>query len=251
MILCERGIRTFETSTRNTLDLSAIPVVKKLSHLPIIVDPSHGTGLRAKVSPMALAAVAAGADGITVEVHTDPEKALSDGPQSLYPEQFEKLMRDIEAMAPVLGKELGSSQPGTHPGAPRTRQYGARGSAQASGTAAPSATRPVGSLSGDAAAAVPLPTFRSVFDAIQGAGAASGWCPWRTCSPAHPRELRPAAAVRPAHHRRAEDPHRAQPDRAKPGGDCRPTSGGCSPIPRASRSAARFSRQAPSGSAWP
>jgi 3-deoxy-7-phosphoheptulonate synthase len=106
VILCERGIRTFETSTRNTLDLSAIPVVKKLSHLPIIVDPSHGTGLRAKVSPMALAAVAAGADGITVEVHTDPDHALSDGPQSLYPEQFEKLMRDIEALAPVLGKEL-------------------------------------------------------------------------------------------------------------------------------------------------
>jgi 3-deoxy-7-phosphoheptulonate synthase len=106
VILCERGIRTFETSTRNTLDLSAIPVVKKLSHLPIIVDPSHGTGLRAKVSPMALAAVAAGADGITVEVHTDPEKALSDGPQSLYPDQFEKLMRDIEALARVLGKEL-------------------------------------------------------------------------------------------------------------------------------------------------
>jgi 3-deoxy-7-phosphoheptulonate synthase len=106
VILCERGIRTFETSTRNTLDLSAIPVVKKLSHLPIIVDPSHGTGIRAKVSPMALAAVAAGADGITVEVHPDPDKALSDGPQSLYPEQFEKLMRDIEALAPVLGKEL-------------------------------------------------------------------------------------------------------------------------------------------------
>jgi len=106
VILCERGIRTFETSTRNTLDLSAIPVVKKLSHLPMIVDPSHGTGLRAKVSPMALASVAAGADGIIVEVHTDPEKALSDGPQSLYPDQFEKLMRDIEALAPVLGKEV-------------------------------------------------------------------------------------------------------------------------------------------------
>ncbi len=106
VILCERGIRTFETATRNTLDLSAIPVVKKLSHLPIIVDPSHATGLRAKVSPMALAAVAAGADGITVEVHPDPDRALSDGPQSLYPAQFEKLMRDIEALAPVLGKEV-------------------------------------------------------------------------------------------------------------------------------------------------
>ncbi len=105
VILCERGIRTFETYTRNTLDISAIPVVKKLSHLPILVDPSHGTGIRAKVLPMALAAIAAGADGLMVEVHTDPEQALSDGPQSLYPEQFEKLMRDIEALAPVLSKE--------------------------------------------------------------------------------------------------------------------------------------------------
>ena len=106
VMLCERGIRTFETYTRNTLDISAIPVVKKLSHLPILVDPSHGTGIRAKVLPMALAAVAAGADGLMVEVHTDPEHALSDGPQSLYPEQFEKLMRDIQALTPVLSKEL-------------------------------------------------------------------------------------------------------------------------------------------------
>ena len=106
VILCERGIRTFETYTRNTLDISAIPVVKKLSHLPIIVDPSHGTGIREKVHPMALAAVAAGADGLLVEVHPDPDSAMSDGPQSLYPEQFEKLMRDIEALATVLGKEI-------------------------------------------------------------------------------------------------------------------------------------------------
>ncbi len=106
VILCERGIRTFETYTRNTLDISAIPVVKKLSHLPIFVDPSHGTGIREKVLPMGLAAIAAGADGLIVEVHTDPDSALSDGPQSLYPEQFEKLMRDIEALAPVLGKEV-------------------------------------------------------------------------------------------------------------------------------------------------
>ncbi|MDR1586958.1 MAG: 3-deoxy-7-phosphoheptulonate synthase [Treponema sp.] len=104
--LCERGIRTFETYTRNTLDISAIPVVKGLSHLPVIVDPSHAVGIRAKVSPAALAAVAAGADGLTVEVHPRPDEALSDGPQSLYPEQFEKLMRDIEALAPVVGKEL-------------------------------------------------------------------------------------------------------------------------------------------------
>ncbi len=106
VVLCERGIRTFETYTRNTLDISAIPVVKKLSHLPILVDPSHATGIREKVPPMALASIAAGADGLLVEVHPDPERAISDGPQSLYPDQFEKLMRDIEALAPVLSKEL-------------------------------------------------------------------------------------------------------------------------------------------------
>lgn len=106
VILCERGIRTFETYTRNTLDISAIPVVKKLSHLPVIVDPSHATGIRAKVPPMALAAIAAGADGLIVEVHPHPEKALSDGPQSLHPEEFESLMRDIQALSPVVGKEI-------------------------------------------------------------------------------------------------------------------------------------------------
>ena len=106
VILCERGIRTFESYTRNTLDISAIPIVKKLSHLPVIVDPSHGTGIREKVSPMALAGIAAGADGLMVEVHPHPEQAFSDGPQSLYPEQFDKLMKDIEAMSPVISKEL-------------------------------------------------------------------------------------------------------------------------------------------------
>ncbi|MDR0669726.1 MAG: 3-deoxy-7-phosphoheptulonate synthase [Treponema sp.] len=106
VVLCERGIRTFETYTRNTLDISAIPVVKGLSHLPVIVDPSHAVGIRGKVSSAALAAVAAGADGLTVEVHPRPDEALSDGPQSLYPEQFERLMRDIQALAPVVGKEL-------------------------------------------------------------------------------------------------------------------------------------------------
>jgi 3-deoxy-7-phosphoheptulonate synthase len=106
VILCERGIRTFERYTRNTLDLTAVPVIKKLTHLPIIVDPSHATGIREKVSPMARAAIAAGADGIIVEVHTEPDKALSDGPQSLYPEQFEQLMRDLYVIAPVVGKQL-------------------------------------------------------------------------------------------------------------------------------------------------
>lgn len=106
VVLCERGIRTFETYTRNSLDISSIPVVKKLSHLPVIVDPSHATGLREKVPPVALAAIAAGADGLMIEVHPRPDEALSDGPQSLMPGQFEKLMRDVEALSPVVGKEL-------------------------------------------------------------------------------------------------------------------------------------------------
>ena len=106
VILCERGIRTYERATRNTLDLSAIPILRSMTHLPIIVDPSHALGIRDKVSPMALAAVAAGADGIIVEVHCNPDKALSDGAQSLYPEQFDKLMRDIEALSPAVGKAL-------------------------------------------------------------------------------------------------------------------------------------------------
>ncbi len=106
VILCERGIRTFERYTRNTLDLTAVPVIKKLTHLPIIVDPSHATGIREKVSPMARASIAAGADGLIIEVHTEPEKALSDGPQSLYPEQFEQLMRDLYVIAPVVGKQV-------------------------------------------------------------------------------------------------------------------------------------------------
>ena len=106
VIMCERGIRTFERYTRNTLDLTAVPVIKKLTHLPIIVDPSHATGIREKVSPMARAAIAAGADGLIIEVHTEPEKALSDGPQSLYPEQFEQLMRDLYVIAPVVGKQV-------------------------------------------------------------------------------------------------------------------------------------------------
>ena len=106
VILCERGIRTFENATRNTLDLSAIPVVKKLSHLPIIVDPSHGTGRRDKVIPMARAAVAAGADGLLIEVHNDPDRALSDGAQSLFPEQFDRLMGELRVIAPVLGRTL-------------------------------------------------------------------------------------------------------------------------------------------------
>jgi 3-deoxy-7-phosphoheptulonate synthase len=106
VILCERGIRTFETYTRNTMDISAIPVVKKLSHLPIIADPSHGTGRRDKVAPMARAAVAAGADGLIIEVHPDPDRALSDGAQSLRPAQFEELMAQLRLIATAVGRSV-------------------------------------------------------------------------------------------------------------------------------------------------
>ena len=106
VILCERGIRTFETYTRNTLDLSAIPAVKKLSHLPVIVDPSHAAGLWWMVEPMAKAAVAAGADGLIIEVHNDPEHALCDGAQSLKPERFARLMGELSGIAKIVGREL-------------------------------------------------------------------------------------------------------------------------------------------------
>jgi len=106
VILCERGIRTFETSTRNTLDLNAIPVVKKHSHLPILVDPSHGIGIRDKVSPMALAGIAAGADGLIIEVHHDPDNALSDGNQSLTLNQFQNLYNKAKLLAPIVDKEI-------------------------------------------------------------------------------------------------------------------------------------------------
>ncbi len=107
VVLCERGIRTFETYTRNTLDLSAIPVVHKLSHLPITSDPSHGVGLRDKVAPMALASLAAGADALLIEVHPNPDTALSDGAQSLFPEQFTELMGQLRMIAPAIGRTLG------------------------------------------------------------------------------------------------------------------------------------------------
>ncbi|MEB2364332.1 MAG: 3-deoxy-7-phosphoheptulonate synthase [Bryobacteraceae bacterium] len=106
VILCERGIRTFESYTRNTMDISAIPIVKKLSHLPMMADPSHGTGRRDKVLPMARAAVAAGADGLIIEVHHDPDHALSDGAQSLRPEQFTLLMEQLRIIAPAVGRTI-------------------------------------------------------------------------------------------------------------------------------------------------
>ena len=106
VILCERGIRSFDTHTRNLFDLAAIPVVKSLSHLPIIADPSHGTGIRSKVIPMGRAAVAAGADGLIVEVHSDPPKAMSDGAQSLYPDQFAKLVDEVKVIARAIGRNF-------------------------------------------------------------------------------------------------------------------------------------------------
>lgn len=106
VILCERGIRTFETYTRNTMDISAIPIIKKLSHLPMTADPSHGTGRRDKVAPMARASVAAGADALLIEVHHDPDKALSDGAQSLFPDQFTKLMDELRMIAPAVGRKM-------------------------------------------------------------------------------------------------------------------------------------------------
>ena len=106
VILCERGIRTFADHTRNTLDLSVIPAVKRLSHLPIIVDPSHGTGRREKVIPLSRGAIAVGADGLIIEVHHRPEEALSDGNQSIEPLEFEKLMKEIGQIAPILGRSI-------------------------------------------------------------------------------------------------------------------------------------------------
>jgi 3-deoxy-7-phosphoheptulonate synthase len=106
VVLCERGIRTFETATRNTFDISAIPIVKKLSHLPIVADPSHGAGRRDMVAPMARAAVAAGVDGLIIEVHCDPDHALSDGAQSMFPSQFDRLMAELRIIAPAIGRSI-------------------------------------------------------------------------------------------------------------------------------------------------
>jgi 3-deoxy-7-phosphoheptulonate synthase len=185
VVLCERGIRTFETYTRNTLDISAIPVVKGLSHLPVVVDPSHAVGIRAKVSSAALAAIAAGADGLTVEVHPRPDEALSDGPQSLYPEQFEKLMRDIEALAPVVGKELLRT--------PHPRHAAGIGKTDGSGETPPgfSEDMPVvfcgeaGDYAeqallrafGEDAPRKAAPSFRGVFDSVLDGSASAGVVP--------------------------------------------------------------------------
>ena len=118
VILCERGIRSFDTMTRNLFDLTAIPLVQKLSHLPMIADPSHGTGLRDKVTPMGRAAIAAGADGLLIEVHPNPDKALSDGAQSLFPDQFGQLVTELRTIANAIGRRVGTLPVG-HAGTPR------------------------------------------------------------------------------------------------------------------------------------
>ena len=113
VILCERGVRSFDPAARNMLDLTAIPIVHRLSHLPIIADPSHGTGLRDKVIPMARAAVAAGADGVIIEMHPEPDRALSDGAQSLYPDQFTQLVGELRAVAAAIGRSIPPLRAGT------------------------------------------------------------------------------------------------------------------------------------------
>ncbi|MFZ3046871.1 MAG: 3-deoxy-7-phosphoheptulonate synthase, partial [Desulfatirhabdiaceae bacterium] len=174
IILCERGIRTFEPYTRNTLDLSAIPVLKKLTHLPVLIDPSHATGIREKVSPMARAAIAAGADALMVEVHHDPDHALSDGPQSLYPKQFGQLTRDIYVIAPVVGKQLDFDYLDKATSA--ARWHGANGNS-------PQAIAFLGELGtfshkaclqyfGEKMDAAPKPNFRAIFEAVKSGEAA-------------------------------------------------------------------------------
>jgi 3-deoxy-7-phosphoheptulonate synthase len=178
VILCERGIRTFEPYTRNTLDLSAIPIIKKLTHLPIIVDPSHATGMREKVSPMARSAIAAGADGLMIEVHHDPDHALSDGPQSLYPQQFRQLMRDIYVIAPVIGKQLDFAHAERVRVIERKRRNGsARHRAAFMGRIGTFSHKACLQYFGEAADAVPLPTFQTIFEAVKSDGVDFGIVP--------------------------------------------------------------------------
>jgi len=168
VILCERGIRTFEPYTRNTLDLSAIPVIKALTHLPIIIDPSHATGIREKVSPMARAAVAAGADGLMIEVHHDPDKALSDGAQSLYPKQFGRLMRNIYVIAPVVGKQVDFTYLDKAKAVDRLKKTNGKGIEQAGflGEMGTFSHKACTQYFGTKVKPVPMSSFRAIFEAI-------------------------------------------------------------------------------------
>ncbi|HYE98718.1 MAG TPA: 3-deoxy-7-phosphoheptulonate synthase, partial [Planctomycetota bacterium] len=179
VILCERGIRTFETSTRNTLDLNCVPVLHERTHLPVIVDPSHGTGVRQYVEPMALAALAAGADGIMIECHPEPDKALSDGPQSLTFDLVERLLRELEAIAPVVGRRLDLSRKRPPLRVPPPK--GGKGAAAdlvafqgEHGAFSEKATR---QFFGDLAKTSPSPSFRAVFEKVLAGECAYGVLP--------------------------------------------------------------------------
>jgi len=169
VILCERGIRTFEPYTRNTLDLSAIPVLKALTHLPVMIDPSHATGIREKVSPMARAAVAAGADALIIEVHNEPDKALSDGAQSLYPKQFGQLMRDIYVIAPVVGKQVdfGYLEKAASVRGLQRESAGASPSVAYLGEPGTYSHRASSQFFGQEVASVSKPAFREIFEAVK------------------------------------------------------------------------------------
>ena len=169
VILCERGIRTFEPYTRNTLDLSAIPVLKTLTHLPVIIDPSHATGIREKVSPMARAAIAAGADGLMIEVHHDPEHALSDGPQSLYPKQFGQLTRDLYVIAPVVGKQVDFDYLDKAKAVDRLSRTNGTGVQRAAflGEMGTFSHKACMQYFGTQVVGVPAPTFRAIFEAVK------------------------------------------------------------------------------------
>lgn len=169
VILCERGIRTFEPYTRNTLDLSAIPVLKTLTHLPVIIDPSHATGIREMVSPMARSAIAAGADGLMIEVHHKPEEALSDGPQSLYPKQFGQLTRDLYVIAPVVGKQLDFDYLDKATAVDHLSKVNGKGMQRAAflGEMGTFSHKACTQYFGSKVAGVPIPSFRSIFEAVK------------------------------------------------------------------------------------
>jgi 3-deoxy-7-phosphoheptulonate synthase len=168
VILCERGIRTFETSTRNTMDLNAIPVLHERTHLPVIIDPSHGTGVRNYVAPLALAGIAAGADGVMIECHPEPEKALSDGPQSLTFDLVERLLRDLEAIAAVVGKHLALSHrhlPSAKP-ARRAHGHGHADHVAFQGEHGAFSEKAARQYFGDGMKTSPTPSFREVFERV-------------------------------------------------------------------------------------
>lgn len=169
VILCERGIRTFEPYTRNTLDLSAIPVLKNLTHLPVIIDPSHATGIREKVIPMARAAIAAGADGLMIEVHHNPDEALSDGAQSLYPKQFGQLTRDIYVIAPVIGKQLDFDYLDKAAAVDHLSRVNGTGKQRAAflGEMGTFSHKACTQYFGDQVTAVPAPSFKTIFEGIK------------------------------------------------------------------------------------